>query len=431
MIMFFGIVTIISGIILFFLNFSTDRKRKTGIGGFIIEIAGLLILTGSKQNLIYGILLVIIGIVVSIIINKYNRRQLNEEIEKKKQEEQAQIEQEKIEKRHNQALSIYNKCIQKNIVEFTSKSNKEALRVIAGSYGVDDIELAQTLFEEGKKVIEEQNRQQELEKIEIYRAKEIEEYNKEKELTVIKGKTKYTAHLEKDIEYGKKAIELSYQAEKIGLSNMNARAQKSDWAILGGMANGLAGPAAGMATAIDIQNKNLKAEENARKVREDGTRIYNNAKDIQRNLPAALVLEQSVVDNINEKLYDDKNIEEKIKLIEFGEFKLKATKGLNIEAKAKIKVDSKIKLLDSDAILDGSLRFVIKNHNDEEIGDGYFSAPGFNETDFENGLVGFNDLSNIKFICHIKNIENIKSLIEETEKYICIVEPINLWIIEK
>lgn len=33
------------------------------------------------------------------------------------------------------------------------------------------------------------------------------------------------------------------------------KAKTSDWAILGGMANGIAGPAAGLATAYDIQKE--------------------------------------------------------------------------------------------------------------------------------------------------------------------------------
>ena len=370
-----------------------------------------------------GIIVGIIGIFDAIKKNKKKKQEIEEE-SRKKQLEREIIEQNKIEERKN-AVYIYNKCYNKKVNDFEKPENIEALRVIASSFGVEDIEEAKRLYAMGEQITAKEKYDKEQEIIIKNRNKDYKRNAKDEEEARIVGKIKYTKRLEEDIKKGMAAIEMSKIGEKIGRENMFATAKKSDWAFWGGMADGLVGPGAGIATAMDVQIQNAKAEENTKQLRASGEDLYFQSKAIQRNLPIEIAKEQAIVDHINEKLYDDKNIDEKIKLIDFSKIKYTILENKNFEVNCKVKVKENIKILDEPAVLDGSLRINIKDEDDNIVATGVYSAPGFNITELE--MVGFNCINEFTAICITKDY----SQIDNKAKYKCEIVPNYLWLIEQ
>ena len=166
----------------------------------------------------------------------------------------------------------------------------------------------------------------------------------------------------------------------MGLANMNARPQISDPAIWGGIANSIGGTAAGLATFMDIKKKNEQEIKNTKKIQELGEKIYNNANDIQRYLSDALKKEELMKDYIEDKLFDDRFPEEKMKNLNISDIEYSITDGKNINVKAKY-TNNDITILNSPAILDGSLKIEIYNIENCLIATGYYVAPGIEKFD--------------------------------------------------
>ena len=335
------------------------------------------------------------------------------------------------------AIKIYNKCIIKKITDLDS-NNIDALGIIAYSYGVKDIEEAKKYFYAGKNIFKENENEKKRiwyeTKISKAREKEMEIFLENKKKADIIGKDKYTYSLKKDLEYGYKALELSKTAEKLGLVNMNARPQISDPAIWGGIANGIGGTAAGLATFMDIKKKNEQEIKNTKKIQESGEKLYNNAKDIQRYLPDALKNEELMKDYIEDKLFDDRFPEEKMKNLKISDIEYSITDGKNINVKAKY-TNNDITILNSPAILDGSLKIEIYNMENCLIATGYHVAPGIEKFDlnykgndnFDLNFSGFSAKGKIDCICISDNYKKI----DEDIEYRVEIKPYHLWIIEK
>lgn len=306
--------------------------------------------------------LIVLLVMIFIICIADNHKKEKERIELEKQEDENREKEQK-----EQALMIYDKCIENNILDI-NENNRDKLKIIANSYGIDDIDQVEELFYEGEKIRDEEK----LNLKKHIRELEIRKYDEDKELSSIKGKLKYVLNFKIQPYYSMKLTnfkEIYYYRSKENLATSN---------------------------------------------------------------------------NIIEKLYDDKDIDEKSKLIKFGKIKMSKTKGLNILVQVKIYVKQNLKILDNEAILDGSFKATIYNQDNKEIGQGYFSAPGFGHSNFSKiplvieslkhsvnldiYHIGFNDLTGMNFLCYIKNPDDVK---DDINNYTCKIEPINLWLIEK
>lgn len=340
----------------------------------------------------------------------------NKNIELEKQNEQYD----------NNSKQIYNICLKHKLTSFDTEDNKNNLMIITDNFGVNNIDEAIKMFVRGQELLKNEEKEYEGNKIKTLRIRDKELYEKALEKSKIVGKEKYIQKLEKDIELGKKALKLCDSNEKLALANMNAIAKKSDWAIWGGIANGIAGSAAGVATAIDIQRQNEKEKINTLKLREQGKQQYNNILQIKRDLPRILDEEQKAIDIIKEKLYSDKDINNIFNNICIKDIKYEIKKNKNFIVE--IDIDTKkVKLIDSFVNVDGTLSIKILDENEKIVATGLYSAPGFDVWDF--GEVGFNTVDKIKTIC-ITPDELINEIIDTVE-YKCIIEPVSLWLIEK
>lgn len=427
-------MAIIFGIVGFFIGLNQKPKSGLKIFGSLLVLSGGVMAGCLEEGIAtMGTLIFIIGTVLffySVFKNKNSNKIANNVSNDVK---------EKNEYNNELAVKIYSKCLVKGIMDIDSAKNIDALDVIAYSYGVDDIALAKEYFYLGEKKFKDRENEKKSkwndDRLKDIRDRELKIYNEAKRSADIVGKDKYTYSLKKDLEYGYKALELSEKAEKIGLTDMNAKARKSDWAIWGGMANGIAGPAAGIATAIDIQRKNIEAEKNILHVRESGKNLYKEAKKVQRDLPKALENEELMKKYFEDRLIDDRNPDEKMNNLMITNIEYFITAGRNFNIKAKYKCNKDITLVDSEAILDGSLKIEVYDIEDSMVASGYYVAPGIEKFDlnytgndgFDLNSSGFEKNGEINCICISNNYRDV----DEDIEYKVIIKPFHLWIIEK
>lgn len=393
---------------------------------------------GDQETAGFGIILLVIGIIMNVCSFKLDKKRKENLLELEKEKEATELKRKEQEKKKQIELIIYNKCLENNILNFDSKKNKDALLIIASSYGIEDIDEAQKMFYNAKERVEKENKERELkaaeERINRCRKNDQKIYDDAVKIINYKGKEKYLYSLKHDLERGRKALELGAKAEKIALYNMTAEAQKSDLAIWAGMANGIAGPGAAIATAYDLEKRNREAEENAEAVRESGRKLYSELKSIQANLPAALRAEEGMIQYIENRLFDDKNQHQKFKLLNISDIKYTINDGLNFDVEFKYDLRDELKLINSIATLDGSLKICVYDSENKLVASGYYNAEGMEKFDLKYKGLGNFDLNAVGFKgIRTRSCKCISSDYKEIDKdgeYKVVIEPNYLWLIE-
>lgn len=446
---FIGMIGIILGMIAVGIGWNTVPKSGSKIfSGILMMLGGTIsgcfgnpakdMPNGDPETAGLGIFMFIVGFGVFIYSFYSDKKKIENILEEKRQRQIKQSLIEKEERKNRAEMNIFNKCLENNVMNFDSKENCDALLLIASSYGIEDLEEAKKSFYNGKLKREEELKEKKLkneeEKINKSRNSDKKIGDEDLKIANYKGKEKYTYSLKKDLEYGRKALELSGQAEKIGLSNMTAKAQKSDWVVWAGMANGIAGPGAAIATAYDIEKKNREAEKNIESVRESGRKLYSEAKNIQNNLPAALKAEEEMIQYIEDRLFDDKKQDDKLTMLNISNITYEINDGYNFNVEFTYNVSDNIKLINSKAILDGSLLIKVLDSEDELVATGYYNADGIRKFDlsysgadkFDLNSTGFKGKKKVSCKCISSNYKEVDKDIE----YKVIIEPNYLWFIE-
>ena len=199
------------------------------------------------------------------------------------------------------------------------------------------------------------------------------------------GAEKYIDAYERQVKFAKLMVEGWEIASKNNLQNTHAQAQTSSWAIHGGIADGIAGPAAGVAVALDVQRQNAEAEARAAATREEAV---NQISYYSKNTSEAR-REQRRIESIDNEIRsflkgcktDASDLSGKFASVvtETGsiEFEHEALH-VNVEAaisSSKATEGSDIFEFDgATGILDGSFR-VIAKEDGRPIGEGFYNPP--------------------------------------------------------
>lgn len=429
----FGLFLLIIGMIVCVMGGVAKFWKVFGIG-ILLTGSGICIGIGSSRSrdfpngnpemVMFGWILLIITIVCIIGSIIYTKAKMKAQAQKT-YEDTVRANKEIAEAKKKQlSISIFKKCRQKGLSSFDTVEDQNALKIIAGTYGVSDLSKAKKYYKEGKKLVETEELEDQKKRLANKREQEQKKFDVAKEKAHIKGKKKYVSKLETDYMYGIKAMELGKSLEKTVLHNTRYQAKKQDWAIAGGIANGLAGGAAGLATAMEIQRRNAEAEVQAAQIRQQAQEQLIDLNDTMTSLSPAMAEEKFQIDRVNEKLYDESNTYEKFKLLKFSQWSIKVLDSKNVEIKGKVELTQKIELLGSKAVLDGSLKIDVINSSGNIIGSGYYSAPGFDNTNLEE--VGFEYAGKISVLCIVDDYMAIKP----DDAFECKVSPVSLWIIE-
>lgn len=134
---------------------------------------------------------------------------------------------------------------------------------------------------------------------------------------------------------------------------------------------------------------------------------------------------QKLIESIDEKLFDKDNQDKKFRLLKFSNVECTVLESGNIEVSGNIKINKELKILDADAILDGSLKVIVYDNEDNEVAHGYYSAPGFDETDLTK--IGFDKVESFNVLCKSDDCDKI----DLDGKYYCEIQANRLWIIER
>ena len=320
------------------------------------------------------------------------------------------------------ALELYETCAKKGIEELNSEDDEIIFEAICKRLNIDSSMNPKELFVQGKKSYSEKDKPSR-KSILLEKIHDEELYKFEKDRIKFVGKDKYFNKV--NLEIKKKnsmseLMDLGYQSGKLATQT---RAVKSDEYILGGLASGIGGAAAGLATASDIREKNIKAENYAREKREQGYKLMRDSKNMKSSLDDEIFDLELSKRTIENGLCDTEHTERYFEYLDckVTNYKTKIDGNMSIDIEINFKKEPVIKNIP--IIIDGSLLINIKNNN-KIVGNAYLNAPGFDILSTKE--IGFNCEQKYSVIGLPISEEFNKDLDYQFE-----IEPVNIWMIEK
>ena len=200
---------------------------------------------------VFGIIM-LAGLIAAI-----NLKRMEKEFEEKKRSEEHR----------QQLLNFYQMCQKVGLNAIQTGKDLQNATQIASTMQLGDIDVkaffleASALIQKEREEKDEEARLRREARLEAIRTKERQKCAELEKFSDCSGREKRLAILRDQYE---KASNSAYQMSKASsvLTTPLVSTRDTDWAIHGGIANGLAGPGAGAATAMNIQRQN--AENRAR-----------------------------------------------------------------------------------------------------------------------------------------------------------------------
>ena len=378
---------------------------------------------GSGDEVIIGAFWVF-AIVSALCIPYYLKDEKRIKEENKRKELAVENERKEI------FISLFLDCKQRAVDE----NDLNSIGLIAKNHGITEDFL--DAYNKGKQYYEEklieQKRLQEKEtkeELERLNNRYNEKYDDIKKQSEVVGFEKYFIKHEERMKDLEARANLGKSISNYGNALQSTTAQKQDWAIAGGIASGLAGGGAGVATALDVQRKNAQAEIDASNTRAEGRYVSSLAySGVISSITAEgrKELEEYLTkcDRMKRRLVDDSCKEDKFNYLNISVEDKKILTDEYVELKLKYSVNDGLKIINSDAILDGSVKISLL-HNGDVIGQGFYCAPGFDELSIDK--IGFDSDESGTVICKCISSQSNFADFDDWEYKI---EPIKLWALE-
>ena len=342
-------------------------------------------------------------------------------------------------------------CIQKNIKE--KEKNEAEQKYINDSktiysyykqngYDINDdetneiisstknitVEKLKELYSNGEILVLKEKQLKEAKLLQSERTQEEEKINLAKEKIKLVGKNKYLSILDDRIEAFdamKKLANIMSDSYISGAVNAS-KPKKTDPFIFGGMAEGIAGPAAGLMVASKIERENQEREAKSKEVAKASMEAAGEWRNKAHTYSGPLSKFRKLRDKFDAALIvnDIEKAKSKITISNI-EYKILKTKNFLVEFILKTE---NIRLLDKDALIDGSIKVNIFDKDNNLIAEGYHSAKNISINDNQEIDVsyGFREFNCPRVYC--KTLDYSK--IQENSKYKVEIEFLNLWIVE-
>lgn len=319
------------------------------IAAFVITFVISTILVISGVPLFRAVVIFVGCLIVSLIVAD---REFKKEGAAAKREAEAKARQEA-------RAKFYEECTKAGIKSLDTPEKQEKAKLIASGLRIEEgTDLLALFKEKQEEAIRAEEREQRRKRQEILQ-KEQEQYNALTKYSGLTGREKRLQILTDLRDEKKREISDLYQHKNSVTSLAGAFMQKEQsWATHAGIANGIAGPAAGIATAMDIQAKNaqIREENNTRTQLLAGSLvgIDGRIRSCQKELEA---IEKELTE-AKLKMVADTPGEELIKALSIKETSTTISETGAFKVKASIKQTKAVKAFDdltSETVIDGTI----------------------------------------------------------------------------
>lgn len=354
----FGVIVMFVAVITACIYWSNPENKGYTVGGCALAALGAMIaliggtssrdFDGSPALAGFGWIIVVVGAVLFFIGLKKNNEIKAEEAERANLEKKKQF---------------YRKCVQEGVTDLATSQNRQKAELIARSTmgGYTNLEA---LFSEARELCNSADRIANEERIRKQREQEREDEREQAKYADYYGRDKRIAML---TDLMRKSTNDAEMLRKYATGAIGSTQQKeSDWAILGGMASGLAGGAAGIATAADIQARNAQIR-------------AQNAANLSRIAPAVVnVMEKSAnlsqlarsygeeIERAQIKLVSDKTGAQVMENLTLSDANVRVSETGAVTVSAKARLNATVQEFDGRAaVIDGTIDAIVSQDSRE------------------------------------------------------------------
>lgn len=267
--------------------------------------------------------------------------------------------------RAEKKAAFYNECANRGITNCVSKSEIQKATLIAKNMGLHFTDIS-TLFEESKLAkiqVEEKEKS-----LALMAEKETEEkeYNRLNRYAEYYGKEKMSRMIEDAIKDLKSEAK-NHRADASLLLRMGQE-KENDWAVMGGIASGIAGTGAGIATALDAQAKNAQIRANNMAYVRAVAPAYSALRDKAFHVESTIKELQKKLEELPLKLISDLDTASVFDLLSVSDVDMSISETGAFTVIANVKPKSRIKIFDDvPAAVDGTITAHVFD-GDKEIG---------------------------------------------------------------
>ena len=262
----------------------------------------------------------------------------------------------------NMLDKFFVECVLAKLTDFSVSINKERAKLIADKYKLmypDGIEKLYQQSLENHKAVSRLYKRFNLAEL---RAKDKNMFDNLNKYADLIGKDKRIAMLT-DVAsgYWQKA---AHQKEYAKLLMRSGQQKEKNWAVFGGIAEGLGGIGAGISTAVHVQQQNVQIrEENARR-RQAALPTHDRLKDSANGNRKNAEEIMKKVEDFKLKLVSDDSADELMKRISFSNTDIRVFETGAIMVRTTASLDPSFRILDDvPAIVDGTIIAEIYDEN--------------------------------------------------------------------
>lgn len=260
-----GIIGIVIGMVVFVYGWgSAPKKFILSGGGILLLFGGALVVLGVNPTRDYPdgnttyLAIGICGMIAGAVLSIFAGKKVSANVKTVRTEKLLEIGGTNLDK-------FFVECVLASCNDFSQEKNVEKAKLLADKYRLKYPNGIKALYESGLEAHQVISSRIDSVRLEEIRNAEKAEYDRLNKYSHLYGKDKRNAMLtDRMNELRESAKTLDKGAELLMRSGQQ---QEINWATWGGIANGLAGPAAGLATAADMQARNaqIRAENELRR----------------------------------------------------------------------------------------------------------------------------------------------------------------------
>lgn len=333
-----GMCLMVVGIILGIVGWKRNpRNMPLTISGAFLAIGGILI--GTSGELMPGIVISAVS-VIGTIISIMNIVNL-------KKDALLEIGGTNLDK-------FFVECVFSSCNEMKSEKTIARAKLLADKYNLKYPNGIQELYNEALKAHEQISKKLDEKIISNLRIADEEEFNELNKYSDLVGKAKRIQMLTDEMQ---NMLTTATQIEKTMNTVINSSQQKElNWATWGGIADGIAGPGAGIATAVDVQINNAKIRQQNEaamdKLMPAYMHVTNNANQLRSNAKAI----QEEIRDFQTKLTCDIPAEKLFEKLSFSETDISVSDCGSVKITTMVELNEKFKIFDDvPAVIDGTI----------------------------------------------------------------------------
>lgn len=342
----------------------------------------------------------------------------------------AKIEQDKIDRniaeRKEKAEKLFKMCRNNGLTAIYDE-NKSDFMLMSKQFNITDFEEAKRLFAEGEASVtgvEKQKEDAEKQKIDQQAIDYLADATQKSEL---QGKEKYLSYIRREHEKTDLLSKLAKSNANLSRTSasMASNERPRDWAIAGGLASAIGGPAAGIATAADMQAKNAHdaatRTDRVKSYREQAREYDRSSQELERRANGLHYTIERIETAVADEDEDRKYFSRINFTFKFTNVDLAGNISFNISAT--VSDADTVTIFNKPAFIDGSV-FVYVLENGRRIGRTIVCAPKFDSANAS--VMGFEKL-NEKVYCR----PNPGEFFSKDKTYTFECEPLHIWAVQK